>query len=88
MGDVDHRSAEGDEFPNQTEQPLDLRLVKRLGRLIEHQHPWAADQRLGDLDEVALGNRQVDTRLSGLTRVPTRSSARRAHADASHARGA
>ena len=62
MRHIDHRRALGLHPRQQGEQPLDLARFQRRGRLIENKELAAPAQRLGDGNELALGEAQsIDT---------------------------
>ena len=48
------------------EQPLDLRARERGGRLVHDQHARVEAQRLGDLDDLLVGDRQAAHRALGV----------------------
>ncbi len=56
--DVDDQHARGGEAPGEAEQPVGLARRQRRRRLVEDQDRGVAGERLGDLDDLALGERQ------------------------------
>ena len=66
--DVDDRDAARGELAHDAEQHLRLALGERGGRLVEDQHAAVERQRLGDLDQLLLGDRKradEDGRVDG-----------------------
>ena len=59
VGDVDDRDAAGGEPANDAEERLRLALGQSGGGFVEDQHPAVERQRLGDLDQLLVGDRQV-----------------------------
>ncbi len=59
MRDVDDGRAFGLDLRDLREQPLGLGRGQSFGRLIEHQYLRLQRQRLGDLDQLALGNGKI-----------------------------
>ena len=57
--DVDDGRARGRDRAHLLEQQLALDGRQRLGRLVEHEHLRLERQRLGDLDELAIGHAQL-----------------------------
>jgi hypothetical protein len=57
VADEDHRQTLGDELRERAEQRLALLRREHGGRLVEDQDPRAAEQRLQDLDTLALADR-------------------------------
>jgi hypothetical protein len=60
--DVDDRHALPPQLADDLEQPARLGIRKRGGRLVEQQHARIDRQRLGELDELALGHAQLGHR--------------------------
>jgi hypothetical protein len=58
MRDIDDGGAARLHAGQHREQPLDLALLQRGGRLVEHEHAALPVQRLGDGDQLALGEAQ------------------------------
>ena len=58
VGDVDDRDAARGEVAHDPEQDLRLALGQRRGRLVEDQHAAVQRQRLGDLDQLLLRDRE------------------------------
>ncbi len=58
MRDEQHRVAACAKRLDDAEQPLDLGGRQRCGRLVHHDHAGVRRQRLGDLDELLVGDRE------------------------------
>ena len=58
VGDVDDGDAVALEFADQVEQLAHVGVLQRLGRLVEKQNLRIGGERAGDLDDVALRQRQ------------------------------
>ena len=58
MRDEEDRVAPGAQRLDDAEQPLDLVRRQRRGRLVHHDHPRVRRQRLRDLDELLIGDRE------------------------------
>ena len=63
--DEDDADAVGLEVGDDLEQPLGLRQRQARGRLVHDDQPRFERQRLGDLDQLPLGERQVGDRRVG-----------------------
>src|SRR5258708_38810917 len=59
MGNVDQPRARGAQPIENAEQDLGFRIGQRGGRLVEHENPGIARQRLCDFDEVLLADAEV-----------------------------
>jgi hypothetical protein len=59
VGDEEHRGAAVAQRAHDAEQPLDLGPGERRGRLVHDQHPRVERQRLGDLDDLLVGDREA-----------------------------
>ena len=66
MGDVDDRGALVADRADVREEPFALDSSERLGRLVEDQHLGVERERLGDLDELAVGGAEVADPLGGV----------------------
>ena len=66
VGDVDDADAFFLGLPDEREQPVGLALGQRRGRFVEDQDRALTSERLGDLDHLLLGARQVGHFLRGL----------------------
>ena len=58
VGDVDDRDAAGGELAHDAEQHARLAIGERRRRLVEDQDAAVEGQRLGDLDQLLLGDRK------------------------------
>jgi hypothetical protein len=56
--DIDDADAVALQFADQVEQPAHVAVLQRLCRLVEEQHARTGGERAGDLDDVALRQRQ------------------------------
>ena len=56
--DEEHRVAARAQRLDDAEQPLDLGRRERRGRLVHHDHARVRRQRLGDLDQLLVGDRE------------------------------
>ena len=66
------RYAPSGQVAHDAEQDLRLPLGQRGGRLVQDQHAAIERQRLGDLDQLLLGDREVRTRVEGRYRTVAR----------------
>ena len=66
MRDVDDRDALGGQRAHDLEQDLRLALGQRGGRLVEDQHAAVERQRLGDLDQLLLRDRERAHQRGGI----------------------
>jgi hypothetical protein len=64
VGDEDRHAAGLREAADDAEQPLDLLGQQRRGGLVQEEDPRPADERLGDLEHLALGQAQVTNRAA------------------------
>ena len=63
MRDVDNSDPAAAHLAHVVEEQVDLSACNDRCRLIEDKKPWLADQRLGDLDHLLIGEREIaDTR--------------------------
>ena len=59
VGDVDDRPAFGLQCTERAENPLDLHVGQRGGRLVQDEHPRVASQHAGDLDKLPLADAEL-----------------------------
>ena len=65
MRDVNNSDPEATHLAHVVEEQIDLSTRDDRRRFIEDEKPWLANQRLGDLDHLLIGERKVaDTRRS------------------------
>ena len=64
--DVEDRVAAASKVPDDFEEPLGFLFGERAGRLVERHDLRAAAERLGDLDHLALGQRQAAEFFAGI----------------------
>ncbi len=69
MRDVDDRHATRLEISNDPEQDPDFLCAERGSRLIHHQNPHLTGQRLRDLDDLLLAERQLANQSGGVDGV-------------------
>ena len=62
MGDEDDGGAGGAKLAQDREEPIDLRRGQGRGRFVQDQQPGIAAQRAGDLDDLALRQRELANR--------------------------
>ena len=66
MRDEEHRVAARPQCLDDAEQPVDLRPGQRGRRLVHHDHPRVRRQRLCDLDELLVGDRETARKPLGV----------------------
>ena len=64
--DEQHRGAAVAQRPHDAEEPLDLGPGQRRGRLVHDEHARVEAERLGDLDDLLVGDRQAAHRALGV----------------------